>query len=355
MYLSNDMYEELTVQNESRRILTEEQGAKLTPSRPTSATSSKNSSHQNQLPRPPKRPRRHPRLPLHHPIPHLDTTETILTTTKHYLAQSPHPQGPQSTEARLATLGTALLGTLSRTVGDVDGLHEERAADRPARPQPRRVGHRTGGRRGRHGTGRGADRVVPAGGREAHIAGVAERMHAFVRAEREQAAAARALLDESLAGFVEGGTQLQLQQERAREEMEGVLDEIKVVRDAVKERVGESLQAIAGAAEKIAGEVLSELGVFHGALHASYRELGRECKEVFEELGRQMRAQRAEAERLRGELEVATRAVVEANEGVAERVREAVEEGRRARAERAAMVVEIGKLVAAQGEGGGRG
>ncbi len=352
VYLSNDMYEELTVQNESRRILTEEQGAKID----TLETNLRNKlqellavktsflglqkEHDGTL------------ESFSSTKSLLAQTETVLASTKRYLAEETHVRkAHQATEETLAALGTNLLTTLTQTVGDVDGLHSKTA----------RLADLHGRNRGVWSasqtdvvdiTGLVEERVEAFRQRqEAHIAGVAERMEGFVAAEREKMAAARVFLDESLAGFVEEGTQLQLQQERSREEMEGVLDGIKVVRDLVKERVGESLNAIAAAAEKIAGEVVSELGVFHAQLHGSYSELGRDCKNVFEELLRQMRAQRAEVERLRHELEGAARAAVEGNEGLAGRMQEVVEEERKKAAEeRQALLVQIGRLVGAQAE-----
>ncbi|KAK3905069.1 kinesin-like protein bimC [Staphylotrichum tortipilum] len=352
VYLSNDMYEELTVQNESRRILTEEQGAKIE----TLETNLRNKlqellavktsflglqkEHDGTL------------AEFGETKDLLDQTETVLADTKQYLAEETHVRkAHQATEEQLAVLGGDLLGTLERTVGDIDGLHAKSARQADLHSRNRSV------------WGNSQAQVVDVTelveehiaalrqGQEAHIAGVAQRMQDFVAEEREKLASARAFLDESLAGFAEEGTQLQLQQERSREEMEGVLDEIKVVRDQVKERVGESLQAIAGAAEKIAGEVLSELGTFHGRLHASYSELGRDCKQVFEDLLRQMRAQRAEADRLRHELEAAAQAAVDANEGVAARIQEVLEEERKqAAADRQALIVQITKLVGAQAE-----
>jgi kinesin family protein 11 len=45
--------------------------------------------------------------------------------------------------------------------------------------------------------------------------------------------------------------------------MDIVLEEIKTLREDVKNRVGEGLQGLSVAAERISAEVISELGLFH--------------------------------------------------------------------------------------------
>jgi kinesin family protein 11 len=42
-----------------------------------------------------------------------------------------------------------------------------------------------------------------------------------------------------------------------------VLEEIKILRDDAKTRVGEGLQGLSVAAERISAEAISELGAFH--------------------------------------------------------------------------------------------
>src|SRR5690606_17764914 len=70
-------------------------------------------------------------------------------------------------------------------------------------------------------------------------------------------------LDEHLDMFGESKKQLLEQKQKSKEDMDEFLEEIKVVRDNVKERVGESLQAISKAAEKIAADVVAEMTGLH--------------------------------------------------------------------------------------------
>ncbi|KAL2143837.1 hypothetical protein VTI28DRAFT_9979 [Corynascus sepedonium] len=352
VYLSNDMYEELTVQNESRRILTEEQGAKIE----TLETNLKNKlqellsltsnfmglkkEHEGTLAR------------FDETKGLLEQTEIVLEATKKSLAEETHlRKAHQATEEQLAVLGSDLVSTLERTVGDIDSL---RAKD--------------GRRADLHDLNRSTWNMSQAHvaditelvegrieefrqGQEEHISSVSQRMQAFVREELEKLSSTQTFLDDNLARFAESRTQLVQQQERSKEEMDTVLEEIKVVRDNVKQRVGESLQAIAAAAERIAGDVLSELGTFHEQLHTSYSSLGKDFKSAFEELLRHMRAQKAESDRLRHELEEATHAIVESNESVSTRIQEVLDEERaQAAAERQALLLQITRLVNSQAE-----
>ncbi|KAK4246218.1 P-loop containing nucleoside triphosphate hydrolase protein [Corynascus novoguineensis] len=352
VYLSNDMYEELTVQNESRRILTEEQGAKIE----TLETNLKNKlqellsltsnfmglkkEHEGTLAR------------FDETKGLLEQTEIVLEATKKSLAEESHlRKAHQATEEQLAVLGSDLVSTLERTVGDIDSL---RAKDR-RRADLHDLNRSTWNMSQAHV----ADITELVEGRieefrqgqEEHISSVSQRMQAFVREELEKLSSTQTFLDDNLARFAESRTQLVQQQERSKEEMDTVLEEIKVVRDNVKQRVGESLQAIAAAAERIAGDVLSELGTFHEQLHTSYSSLGKDFKSAFEELLRHMRAQKAESDRLRHELEEATHAIVESNESVSTRIQEVLDEERaQAAAERQALLLQITRLVNSQAE-----
>ncbi|KAL2270809.1 hypothetical protein VTJ83DRAFT_180 [Remersonia thermophila] len=352
VYLSNDMYEELTVQNESRRILTEEQAAKIETLEAnlkhklqellalTSSFMGLKREHEGALAR------------LGETAGLLGQTELVLAATRKALAEETHlRRAHQATEERLAAAGGDLLRAVERAVGDIGALRDRdrrraelAALNRDAWDLSRsRVAGVTELVEGRLDAFRRAH--------EDHVDAVARRVRGFVGDELGRLEAARAALDDNLDRLAESKAALLDQQERSRADADGALDEIKAVRDHVKQRVGEGLQAVAGAAERIAGDVLGELAALHGHLHASYAALGQDLKAAFDELLRHMRAQKAEADRLRHELEAAARAAVESNEAVAARLDEALREERaQAAAERQAMLAQLARLVTAQAE-----
>lgn len=352
VYLSNEMYEELTVQNESRRILTEEQGAKID----TLETNLRNKlqellslksnfiglkeEHDGTL------------AQFDETKEVLEQTEIVLSATRKALAEETHlRKAHQETEEQLAVLGDNLLGTLERTVGDIDGLHAKNRRKSDLHNLNRSTWNAS--------QAQVADVTGLVEGRieefrqdqEEHISNISQRMHEFVREELEKLSSTQTFLDQNLAEFAESKAQLLAQQAKSKEEMDAVLEEIKVVRDNVKQRVGESLQAIAAAAERIAGDVVSELTTFHSHLHTSYSAVGKDFKAVFEDLLRHMRAQKAESDRLRQELEEATQTIVESNESVSTRIQEVLDEERaQAATERQALLSQLTKLINSQAE-----
>lgn len=352
VYLSNDVYEELTVQNESRRILTEEQAAKIETLEAnlrnkvqellslTSNFMGLKKEHEGLCAR------------LDETKELLDQTELVLAATRKSLAEETHlRKAHQATEEALAALGGDLISTLERTVGDIDGLHAKNRRRSDLHSLNRSTWNMT--------QAHVADITELVEGRieefrqdqAEHISSISRRMRAFVREELDKLSSTQTFLDEKLARFAESRTRLLEQQERSKEEMDDVLEEIKVVRDNVKQRVGESLQAIAAAAERIAGGVLGELSTFHNQLHSSYSTLGQDFKSVFEELLGHIRAQKAESDRLRRELEEATQSMVESNESVSARIQEVLDEERRQAAEeRQALLAQIARLVNSQAE-----
>ncbi|KAK3309494.1 P-loop containing nucleoside triphosphate hydrolase protein [Chaetomium strumarium] len=352
VYLSNDMYEELTVQNESRRILTEEQAAKIETLEAnlknkvqellslTSNFMGLKKEHEGTL------------VQFDETKELLDQTEMVLAATKKSLAEETHiRRAHQATEQKLADLGENLLCTLARTIGDIDGLH--------AKNQRKSDLHNVNRSTWTTSQGHVADITELVEGRieefrqdqEEHISSISQRMQTFVKEELEKLSSTQAFLDENLARFGESRTQLLEQQERSKQDMDTVLEEIKVVRDNVKQRVGESLQAITAAAERIAGDVLSELSTFHNELHTSYNSLGKDFKSLFEDMLRHIRSQKAESDRLRQELEEASKAIIESNQSVSARIQEVLDEERaQTAAERQALLSQITRLINSQAE-----
>ncbi|KAK0734793.1 kinesin motor domain-containing protein [Lasiosphaeria miniovina] len=352
VYLSNEAYEDLSVQNESRRILTEEQGAKIE----TLESNLRNKVHEFftltssfvGL----KKEHDATRALLDETAEVLDQTELVLAATRKALAEEAHlRRAHQATEERLAAVGSTLLSTLQRTVGDVGGLH----AKNKRKSDLQHLNRSTWAMSQAQVTG--VTELVEGRiddlrrGQERHIAAVTERVGAFVRDELGRLSSTQAGLDAHVGRLADAQAQLLAQRRRSKDDMDGVLGEIKVVRDAVQQRVGGSLQAISGAAERIAGGVLSELAAFHGQLHASYSAVGKDFKAVFDDLLQRLADQRAESARLRLQLEGAGRGVVQASAAAAKRIGDAVDEERRqAAAERQQLLAQITALVNSQAE-----
>jgi kinesin family member 11 len=263
VYLSNEAYEEVTAQNESRRILNEEQAAKIE----TMETNLRNkvqelfdltSSFMGM-----KKEHEGTRAQLDETKEVLDQTELVLAATRKTLAEETHVRrAHQETEEKLANLGSELISTLRQAVDDVGGM----------RAKSKRKSDLQSLNRGMWTTSQAQVADVTElveshiedfrRSQDLHISSISGRMQSFVESELSKLSSTQAFLDENLSSFELSRQELLQRQNKSKEDMDDVLEEIKAVRDHIKERVGESLQAIASAAERIAADVLSELGDF---------------------------------------------------------------------------------------------
>ena len=352
VYLSNEAYEELAGVNESRRIMLEEHAEKLE----TVETSLRNKAQELLMLTATfmglKKEHEGVRIQLDEKKEVLDQVELVLAATRHSLAEETHlRKAHQRTEEQLVEVGGKLISTLKKTVGDVDGLRakSKRKSDVQAL---NRTAWASSQAQVADATELVEERVLRLRDEQAErIEGMAGRMRGFVDEELRQLSETQTFLEDQLAVFGESKRGLLERGDRSKEDMDGVLEEIKVVRDSVKERVGESLQAISGAAERISNDVLSELDTFHNQLHTSYSALGKDFKTIFEDLTRHLVTQRSESERLRRQLQNAARTMMSQSDALSKRIQDVVEEERRAAAEdRQTLMAQIGALVNAQAE-----
>ncbi|RYP36617.1 hypothetical protein DL767_003321 [Monosporascus sp. MG133] len=352
VYLSNESYEEMTVESESRRIQNEEQAAKISTLESnlrnkvqelftlTSSFMGLKEDHEST------------RTQLDETKGVLARTEIILEATRKSLAEETHlRQAHQKTEEQMHAIGGELIKTLQTTVSHVGGLHakNKRKSDlqclnrsnwRMAQDQVSDI------------TSLVESRVEEfRNEQEQNISAISERMQSFVQGELEKLSSTQSFLDENLDLFGKSKVELMEQKNTSKDEMDEVLEEIKVVRDGIKDRVGESLQAIATAAERIAADVLSELNTFHNQLHTSYSSLGKDFKSIFEDLTKHIIYQKNESDSLRRQLQDASEAIVDSNASVSAHIQEVVnEERRQAAEERKNLLAQVASLINSQAE-----
>lgn len=264
VYLSNDVYEEMTAQSESRRIVAEEQAAKIE----TLENNLRNKVREllnltsNFLGL--KKDHEDTKLQLDDTKEVLDQTEIVLSATRKSLAEETQlRKAHQKTEAKLTEIGGELINKLHKTVKDVGGLHAKNKRKSDLQSINRAA------------WGTSQDQVADVTSmverrihefqeeQEEHITSVSRRMEGFVDEELRKLSSTQELLDEQLGMFGESRKQLIEDKQKSKDDMDEVLEEIKEIRDAVKERVGESLQAISHSAERIAADMLKEMTAFH--------------------------------------------------------------------------------------------
>ncbi|MCJ1285955.1 kinesin motor protein cin8 [Xylographa opegraphella] len=347
VYLSNESYEEITVESESRRILSEEQKAKIE----TMEANLRNkvqelfslTSNFTSL----KKDNEVTRQALDDTHELLEKTEIVLANTRQNLAdESLLRKAHEDTESQLATVGDQLITTLSKVVSDVDGLHSK--IDRKYSLQSsNRTNWASSQLQVSHVTQLVDSRIGEFQlSQQKLFESLSSQVTAFVNQELQEVDTCKVSLQQANSDFQESEEAVHRQALTARDEMHEVLEEIKVLREDVKEKVGEGLQGLSAAAGRISAGVINELEDFHTQLHTSYSSLGRDFKNIFEELLKHLNTQKAEADALRKKLSTATNEALKADAEASAQLQSCLEEEKaRAAAERGDLLAQITKLV----------
>lgn len=264
VYLTNENFEEITVESESRRILSEEQAAKIE----TMEINLRNkvqelytlTSNFMTL----KKDNDGTKVVLDETKTVLEQTEFVLANTRQTLAEEKVlRKAHQETEEQLSTVGTELISTLSKTVNDVGGLHEKNRRKSDLHMLNRNTWGLSQAQVSEV-TSMVESRVEEFRTQQQELmATVSSRMQSFVAGELEKLSSTQAFLRANVSAFEGSETEVSEQTKSAKGEMDAVLEEIKTLREDVKARVGEGLQGLSAAAERISAEVISELGAFH--------------------------------------------------------------------------------------------
>ncbi|GAO19758.1 uncharacterized protein UV8b_02803 [Ustilaginoidea virens] len=352
VYLSNDAYEELTAQSESRRIVLEEQVAKIE----TLETNLRNKGQElfnlttsfMGL----KKDHDGTKAQLDDTKGVLDQIEIVLSATRRTLAEETQlRKAHEQTEEKLTEIGGELISKLHKTAHDVSGL----------RAKNKRKSDLQSLNRAAWGLSQAqvadvtsmVERRVQEFREEqqGHISSMTQRMNLFVEEELQKLSSTQDFLEGHVNAFAESKRELLAQKRQSKDDMDELLDEIRTIRDTVKEKVGERLHVMSRATEKISGDMLQEMTNFHTELHSSYSSLGKDFKLIFEDLVKHITEQRSEADGLRRQLQSAVNAIALQNSSLSARVQEALEEERRQAAEdRQRLLTQVTCLISSQAE-----
>jgi kinesin family protein 11 len=264
VYLTQENYEEITTESESRRILSEEQRDKLETMEVNlrnklqalfSLTTSFNSL---------KKDNEQTRLTLEGTKGILEKTEVVLEHTRQNLAEEAAlRKAHQKTEGELAGIGQDMISTLEKTTSDIDGLRSKIRRKSDIQSQNRQ--HWASSQTHVVDTTRLVeDRIEQfRKQQESMMEGLSARMGTFVRDELEKLGASQSFLQEKMKAFDVSEQEVNGQTAKARDDMNEVLEEIKTLREEVKQNVGAGLNELSVAAEKISANIITELDEFH--------------------------------------------------------------------------------------------
>ncbi|KYG41463.1 hypothetical protein M433DRAFT_158994 [Acidomyces richmondensis BFW] len=347
VYLTAETYEEITTVSESRRILSEEQKDRIE----TMEANLRNKVQElfilttnfHTL----KKDIERTRECLEGTKNVLEKTEIVLAHTRRNLAEETAiRKAHQQTEEKLAEIGEDLLSSLGTTTDHVNRLHSKlrRRSDLQSLNRTKWADSQT---QVSETTLAVEDRIEALKAQqESLIAALSSRMQSFVSDELQQLQASQGLLEEKAAAFRISEREVNAQTGKAKDEMNHVLEEVKSLRQEVKQKVGSGLHDLSAAAQRISAGIAAELGGFHDQLEQSYISLGKEFKGVFEGLIKKMNEQQSESESLREQIVQANMNFVQAGQASRQELHEALNAEREtAASERVALLSRITELI----------
>lgn len=347
VYMTPDAYEEITTESESRRIVNEEQRAKI-----ESMESSLRHKVQelftltanfNTL----KQDNENTQAKLKSTRGILEQTESSLKNTSEKLdEETVLRKAHQATEKMLREIGAGLLSSLDTTVEDINGLHAKIDRKDNLDFENRQTWEASAGEVS-DVTQQIDARMESFQGQHAELLEtMTSRIHQFIGDELDAVQSTRSQLQEFAASFDKVEADAKKQTSSAHDEMNEVLEEIKVLREDVKTKVGEGLNGLSAAAARISKEVIGEFSEFHSQLHSSYSSLGKDFKCMFENMASHLEQQKSEINKLRLELQEANRQSVEANRKASSNLAQIMEEEQaNAQAERESLMSKIRHLL----------
>ncbi|KAI4178142.1 MAG: hypothetical protein L6R41_008524 [Letrouitia leprolyta] len=352
VYLTAEGYEEITQESESRRILSEEQKDKIE----TMETNLRNkvqelftlTSNFTLL----KKDSDVTKQILDDTKGVLEKTEIVLADTRQNLAEeSALRKAHQATEEQLNNIGGELIATLETTVYDVGGLHSKIRRKADLQSQNRREWQSS------QGQITDVTKLVESKMEDFQqeqtrlVSLLSDRMQGFVDQELQKLQSTQEFLQDKVSSFETSEKEVIHQTTSAKENMHEVLEEIKVLREDVKRKVGEGLNGLSAAAGRISAEVINELSSFHTQLHTSYSSLGRDFKSIFEELVKHVNTQKAEADELRSQISMAAQTSIQTEAHISSQLQSALDEERaHAAQDRQDLLSQITSLVNKSGE-----
>ncbi|KAL5448178.1 hypothetical protein PMIN05_001839 [Paraphaeosphaeria minitans] len=352
VYLTQENYEEMATISESRRILSEEQRDKIE----TMEANLRNKVEElfslttnfQTL----KKDNESIKLNLEGTKGLLEKTEAVLAMTRKDLAEETEVRKAHArTEGELAEIGQNMISTLGKTTSDIDALRSKIRRKSELQSQNRQYWATS-----RHqvvDTTQLVDTRIAQfrNQQEQMMESLSTRMQAFVTDELDKLDVSQTFLQEKMKDFGSFEQEVNEQTAKARDDMNEVLEEIKTLREDVKQKVGAGLNELSAAAEKISANIILELEKFQAELHASYQALGREFKNTFVDLTKSLNEQQAENKRLHQQVLKANTTLVQANKASQGRLLQVVdEEKQRSAEERQQLLAQVTLLINTSGD-----
>ncbi|TGZ83811.1 kinesin-domain-containing protein [Ascodesmis nigricans] len=351
VFLTQESFDEITEQNESRRILVEENERKV--EMLEHQIQKKQEQFENSM-----KLFLETQQELHSLAKVLDETKetlaetesTLDVTKKEAAEQTILRQHHERTEEKLATIGQNLISTAGITIKDLNGLHSKigRMAELEIVNHTKFHHNKTlvseFTRQIQQETDDFADSQREVTDKLEHA------INEFVEASLEKLRQASTKNEELEERFAEHNDSLMEGAEISKDGMNEVLEEIKILREEVKQKIGDGLKGMSSAAERMAAGVIKDLETLGTALTASYDRLRKDVELAMAANKAHVEAQEKQISELRNQVESATAtAAKNAADAEAKLNNVLVEERAQAAEDRKDLITKISALIEATG------
>ena len=264
VYLTTGTYEEMTVESESRRILTEEQRDKIETMEVNLRNKAQElfslTSNLNFM----KKDYESTKNALEETQNVLEKTEIVLNHARESLAEEEMlRKAHAASEDKLTNIGQEMIATLGRTTTEIDGLHakHKRRSDLQA---VNRSNWNSSQNKVSMVTSLVEQSLVQVQQRhDTFVAKLTQRLQGFVQNELFKLGESTSFLDEKQSVFQNSEVEVQDQTAKARDQMNTVLEGMKNLRGDLKQQVGDGLDGFSAAAKRISEGVIIELESFN--------------------------------------------------------------------------------------------
>ncbi|KAK9451845.1 P-loop containing nucleoside triphosphate hydrolase protein [Limtongia smithiae] len=175
---------------------------------------------------------------------------------------------------------------------------------------------------------------------------MSEQMRTMLVEETAKLGSVYKSLENCLAQNTEQEKQISKELCGSKADMNTVLDDIKVLREDIKSKVGEGLSGLGTTTEKISQELLNQLEVFQSQTSTAYNRLGRDFKSIFDDVQKHLHSQNAAIERFHEALLLASSNASAAFDNGAHSVLQMAEEEAKLREqEKTALISQVNELL----------
>ncbi|RKF55208.1 Kinesin-like protein bimC [Erysiphe neolycopersici] len=352
VYLSNESYEEMTLQSESRRILSEEQAAKIEMMeinlcKKVQELFSLTSSFTDL-----KKDNEGAKIVIEEMKYLLKQSEYTLEATRKSLSEETVlRKAHQETEERLSNIGTELIFTLNKTIHDIDSLHAKNSKNLDLQSLNCNTWDVAQGQVS-NATSLVETRVKKFKAQHQEIFETAStRIKKFIFTELEKISAPYTLIEESNNKIHNLEAEIYQESTTAEEEINESLNEMTALHENLKNHDKNGLKELSDVSKEIYAEILSEFDSLHTQLQNSYSMLSQDFNSLLGNLLEQVKLQRTEAESLRQQLTISRELALQSNIAASKRFEEILlEEQNQAVTDRQNLLAVLTNLIMAQGE-----